>query len=212
MTCAICRTRRAKRYCPGVRGEICTVCCGEEREKTVRCPFDCEFLIEARKHERLGDLRPSELPYQDIRVTERILSENEQLLYYVGVSLTSTALETPGAVDADVREVLDALIRTYRTLESGLYYESVPQNTIAAQIFRKMQEAIDVFRKSEAKELGVSKTRGSGILATLVYLLRLELDSSNGRPLGRAFLDMMRRTHDVPQASPAPSSSSLILP
>src|SRR5262249_52280672 len=116
MTCAICRTRRAKRYCPGVRGEICTVCCGEEREKTVRCPLDCEFLVEARKHERLGDLQPSELPYQDIPVSERILSENEQLLYFLGVSLTSTAFETPSAVDSDVREVLDALIRTYRTL------------------------------------------------------------------------------------------------
>ena len=50
------------------------------------------------------------------------------------------ALDTPGAVDYDVREALEALIRTYRTLESGVYYESVPANPLAANIYRTRAE------------------------------------------------------------------------
>ena len=44
MNCAICETRRPRRYCPGVRGEICAICCGTAREVTVDCPLDCPYL------------------------------------------------------------------------------------------------------------------------------------------------------------------------
>ena len=42
--------RRPKRFCPGVRGDICTICCGTEREITVDCPLDCVYLREAHQH------------------------------------------------------------------------------------------------------------------------------------------------------------------
>ena len=52
MACALCETRRPRRFCPGVRGDICTLCCGSEREVSVACPLDCEYLREAHKHEK----------------------------------------------------------------------------------------------------------------------------------------------------------------
>ena len=55
MPCAICQIRRPRRFCPGVRGDICSLCCGTEREVTVNCPLDCEYLQEARKHEKLSE-------------------------------------------------------------------------------------------------------------------------------------------------------------
>ena len=48
MKCRICDTRKPRRYCPGVTGDICSICCGNEREVTVDCPLDCPFLVEAR--------------------------------------------------------------------------------------------------------------------------------------------------------------------
>src|SRR5215212_6262711 len=69
MACAICETRRPRRFCPGVRGDICSVCCGTEREVTVDCPFECEYLQQSRHHEKPAPLDSPALPNQDIRVT-----------------------------------------------------------------------------------------------------------------------------------------------
>ncbi len=80
MLCAICQKRRPRRYCPGVRGDICAVCCGTEREVTVRCPSDCEFLMEARKHERTEGLDPATIPHRDITISEEFLEEHSDLI------------------------------------------------------------------------------------------------------------------------------------
>jgi len=70
MECAICQTRRPRRFCPGVRGEICSLCCGAEREVTVDCPLDCEFLREARRHEKAPE--PNAIPLKSRNARERV--------------------------------------------------------------------------------------------------------------------------------------------
>ena len=76
MVCKICETRRPKRACPAVGGDICSLCCGREREVTLSCPLDCVYLQEARKHERPAEVDPREFPNQDIRLTETFVREN----------------------------------------------------------------------------------------------------------------------------------------
>jgi hypothetical protein len=107
-------------------------------------------------------------------------------------SLVLGALDTPGAVDRDVRDALDALIRTQRTLESGVYYETRPDNALANRIFSATQTGLEEFRKKERENLGMSRTRDGDVLVVLVFLQRLALDRNNGRPRGRAFLDSLR--------------------
>src|SRR5690348_14886480 len=130
MTCAICEIRRPKRFCPGINAEICTLCCGNEREVTVSCPLECEFLQEARRHEKPVELDPAQLPNRDIQVPEKFLREHEDLLAFLGQALAQASFGTPGTADPDVREALEALIRTYRTLQSGVYYDTVPQGML----------------------------------------------------------------------------------
>jgi hypothetical protein len=213
MACAICETRRPRRFCPGVRGDICTICCGTEREVTVDCPLDCEYLQEARLHEKPVPLDETQLPNRDISVSERFLQEHEPLLAFLGMAVARAALETPGAVDFDVREALDGLVRTYRTLQSGVYYESQPANPLAANIYRMVQQAIAGYRQRETSELGISRTRDADLLGLLVFLQRIEIDRNNGRRRGRAFLDMLRGLYAPAGAEPPGSpASSLILP
>jgi hypothetical protein len=214
MSCAICHIRKPRRFCPGVNGEICTLCCGKEREVTVDCPLDCPFLQEARKHDHTEPLNPDELPNKDIRVTEEFLEEHETLLIGAMSSLMLAAFETPGAVDGDVREALDALIRTQRTLQSGVYYETRPDNALASHILSGMQEGLAEFRKKERETLGMTQTRDGEVVTMLVFLQRLALDRNNGRPRGRAFLDYMRDLlGDAAGAvPPMPRTSSLIVP
>ena len=48
-----------------------------EREVTVDCPLDCEYLLASRKHEKMPSLEGMELPNRDIEVTEKLLRKNE---------------------------------------------------------------------------------------------------------------------------------------
>jgi len=215
MACAICRNRRPRRFCPGVRGDICTICCGTEREVSVECPLDCEYLRQARKREKPPPFDSAQAPNQDIRVPEKFLEENQKLLGFLSTTLTQAALRTPGAADFDVREALDALIRTYRTLESGVYYESRPANPLAARLCDGVQNALAEFRRQEPERVGMSTIRDADMLGILVFLQRIELNRNNGRRRGRAFLDFLGGFYASGPGSPAAAAaaaSSLILP
>jgi hypothetical protein len=212
VTCKICATRRPRRYCLALNGEICSQCCGREREVTLDCPLDCEYLREARKHERPPEVNPDAFPNQDIRLTETFLVDHELLLIAVGRALLDAALSTPGAVDGDLREAFAALIRTQRTLESGLYYETRPDNPVAAELCRRIQAGIEQFRSEETEHLQMTKTRDSEVLGVLVFLQRLELDRNNGRKRGRAFVDFMRGQFPTgPEESALAPTSPLII-
>src|SRR5689334_16750302 len=212
MNCVICETRRPRRFCPGVRGDICSICCGTEREVTVSCPFECEYLQDARQHDKPAPIDPATVPNQDVRITEKFVEENERFLTFLGNIVVGAALDTPGAVDYDVREALESLIRTYRTLESGVYYETVPPNPLAANIYRAVQNAVAEYRNREQQQLGMSRTRDSDIFGSLVFLQRMEFDRNNGRRRGRAFLDSLHAFYADAGAPDSASSSSWILP
>jgi hypothetical protein len=212
MACAICQTRRPRRFCPGVQGDICSLCCGAEREVSVNCPLACEFLREAHKHEKPQPIDPETLPNRDVPVSEEFLRENEEFLIFLGSSLARAALSNPEVVDFDIREALDASIRTSRTLQSGLYYETLPSNPLAAGLCRALQEAVDEFRKAEAERLGMHKTRDAAALGLLVFLQHFEMSYNNGRRKGRAFLDALLDFYPVEPENESPPSSSLILP
>jgi hypothetical protein len=207
MKCKVCNTRKPRRYCPGLAADICSICCGAEREVTVNCPLDCEYLQEARLHEKPSVIPPEQIPNQDIRVTEEFLREHEALLMFLGAKLGESSLAAAGAVDSDVRDALDSLIRTYRTLQSGLYYETRPSNLIAAAVHQNLQQAVDTLRK-ELSEKGAGAIRDVEILAMLVFLHRFALSRDNGRPRGRAFIDWLRTY--FPQEHQSSATPSLI--
>ncbi|HXB69126.1 MAG TPA: hypothetical protein VNY05_12830 [Candidatus Acidoferrales bacterium] len=173
---------------------------------TVSCPLDCEYLQEARKRDPMPSLEGVEVPNKDIRMTESELREHEDLLIFVAAAVLRAALKIPGVVDLDVRAALDALARTYRTLQSGIYYESRPENPLAGEICRIVQNGLEEFRRNEVKRLGSTRTRDGDVLKILVFLQHIELDRNNGRRRGRAFLDALRGFY------PSPAAPSLILP
>ncbi|HET8550055.1 MAG TPA: hypothetical protein VFL57_18725 [Bryobacteraceae bacterium] len=154
------------------------------------CPFECAYLQESRVREKRPILNPDEFPNQDIRVSDRFLEEREPLLLFVAGTLAAAGLQVR-AIDNDIREALDALIRTFRTLQSGLYYESVPPNPIAAHVFQEIRRNVDAFRERLAQQQGVHSVRDTDVLGILIFLQRLELQHNNGRRKGRAFLQFL---------------------
>lgn len=208
--CVICETRRPRRYCPGVRGDICTICCGNEREMSVDCPFECRYLQESRLREKRPILNPDEFPNQDVRITDRYLAEREQLLLFIAGTLASAALQVR-AIDNDIREALEALIRTFRTLQSGLIYESVPPNPMAAHMFTELRRNVEAYREQIAQQQGVHTIRDTDVLGILVFLQRLELQHNNGRRKGRAFLQFLLEYFPVQPAEQAAQDAPRII-
>lgn len=217
MNCAICGIRKPKRPCPGVYGDICTICCATGREETVDCPLDCEFLQAAHEHERPPELDPATLPDHDVEMTEEFVEQNQFLVLLLGTALLEGAVETGNTTDYDAREAIESLIKTYKTLESGLIYESTPTNPYAAAIQESVQARVEELRKRDAEARGgVSTLRDSQVLAALIILERLEHTNNNGRKRSKAFLDFLRRFGVLPlpgldEESPEPEEPRIIL-
>jgi hypothetical protein len=188
--CKLCEKRRARRHCPGVDGEICTQCCGLARENTVDCPASCEYLREARFHEQPPAIPEDQVPNKDIRLSETFLRDMEPLIYTLALGL-KRAIESGRAVDFDAREALDAEIRTYRTLQAGLIYDTRPPNPYAAAIQKNLRDSVAELRKQFAEQQGMHTLRDADVLGVLVFLQRLEMRYNNGRPRGRAFQDFL---------------------
>jgi len=212
MACAICHTRRPRRFCPGVRGDICTICCGTEREVSVDCPLSCEYLREAHRHEKPQPLDIEAIPNRDLELPQEKIEEHAKPLALLAEALARAATSNPATVDTDIREALDACVRTHRTSQSGLVYESVPANPLAASVYRAIEDAITNYRNEEAEELGVHKTRESTVLGLLVFLQHFEISYNNGRPRGRAFLDALLDYWALEFEPSGGGGSSLILP
>lgn len=208
--CQICEKRRARRHCPGIGGEICAQCCGEQRENSIDCPSDCEHLREARLREVPPPVAEADIPNRDVHLSEKFVRDHEPLAFAFALALRR-AMEEQRAVDFDAREALAALIRTYRTRESGLIYETQPTNPYAAAILERLKASIENLRKGLEQEAGMPRLRDTDILGVLVFLERLELQHNNGRRKGRAFLDFLRAYLPEPEPEPAPSQPSLIL-
>lgn len=157
---------------------------------TVSCPSECEHLREARLREKLPDVKPDDLPNKDVRITEQFLSQHEPLVLFLSISLAAASVAEPGTIDFDLREALQALIQTYRTLESGLYYESKPANPLAAHVYEDMQKGIAKFQE-RFEENGARRMQDAEILGVLVFLQQMERRHNNGRRKGRAFIDFL---------------------
>jgi hypothetical protein len=212
MTCKLCAVRRARRACPGIGGEICSVCCGTEREVSVSCPLDCVYLREARTHEKPALDDPKKIPNLDIEVDDAFLQRHDVLLAFLVQAVAAAGLGAAGAVDYDVREALDSLVRTYRTRQSGLYYETRPSNLIAAAIQDRILQSIEDIEKMLKESSGGSTLRDADLLGVLAFLERVEYQVNNGRGRGRAFLDMLQAQSAASTRETAGPASSLVLP
>jgi hypothetical protein len=208
--CRLCEIRKPRRWCPGIRADICSQCCGQEREVTVDCPFNCPYLREARLHEKLLPANPDEFPNPDIKVSDAFLRDHEPLLIALGRGILQASLQTPGAADSDAREALASLVQTYRTLQSGLVYESLPSNPLAASIHKLLQQSLNDFRERLRRTSGAASLfRDAEVLGILVFLERLAIDWNNGRRRGRAFLDFLNL--HFPAAAPPPEPQSPLI-
>jgi len=194
LSCAICETRKEKRFCLAVHGRICPQCCGEQREVTLDCPSECIYLQQARQHERprsSEDLKDAEL-FLKVELGDQFLYEHEHLIMGLSYALAKRARTEHTLNDRDLVAALTSLAKTYETLvNSGLHYGS-PTTSISQQaITDELQTMIKEYREAEQKHIGYSRLRDSDVLKGLVFLVRMAHGRTSGRPKSRAFVDFL---------------------
>jgi hypothetical protein len=194
MSCSICNTRKEKRFCPAVHGRICPTCCGTEREVTLDCPSDCPYLQQARRNESTRDLHAldREAWFPQVEVPANFLYEHEPLLGGMSFGVARVARADRSLHDPDVIAALTAMAKTYETLvNSGLHYESPVAHAGQQAVIAELQKMLAEYRAVEEKHRGYSTLRDSEMLKSVVYLLRLAIGKTSGRPRSRAFLDFV---------------------
>ncbi len=212
MSCPICNTRKAKRFCPAKTGSICSICCGTEREVTIDCPSDCSYLAASRRYDfERRRVERSELPFASTSVPSSLVTENQKLLLHLGYAVCLFARDHSALVDSDVIESTKALAETHRTLETGLYYEQPPEGPLPREIYGHLAAALKKFQEEEdSGRHGVAQTGTREIHQILVFLAQLGTLRMNGRPKSRAFLDFLRSQFKNPELD-RPSSPIVLL-
>ena len=218
MSCALCETRKEKRFCPAVHGHICPQCCGEQREITLDCPSSCVYLQQSRQHEKPrgpGEVSAEAL-FGSVEIGQQFIYEQEHLVLGLSFALTQAAMADRTLTDSDLIGALSALAKSYETLvHSGLHYEAplpgLGQQAIAGEIQKMVRE----YRETEQKHMGFVRLRDPEILRALVFLVRMAYTRTSGRPKSRAFVDFLMQQFPPQQGTitdPAKSGGSLILP
>lgn len=212
MACPICEKRKAKRYCPAKAESICTVCCGTEREVTIDCPSDCAYLQESRRHglER-REIDWASVPFSDTKISSSFVARHEPLILALGYAVCLNARDNPAVADSDAVAALQSLAETYQTLSSGIYYEKPPDYVIQRGLYDALKTAIENYKKTEGQNAGVATVRDSEIRDALIFLAQLGATRTNGRPKGRAYLDLLRGQFKSGELE-KPSQGLLVVP
>jgi hypothetical protein len=210
LICPICKKRKAKRFCPGRTESICSQCCGTERETTIDCPSNCPHLIASRQYDfERKETDWSKAPFKDTRLQRSFVTGHAALIDALSYRICTYAGENRVLVDSDVQAALERLAETYRTLSSGIYYENPPDYHYQRELYEQLKGAIADWNKAESQRIGITNMRDDDVRSCLVFLAQLCFARSNGRPKGRAFLDVLRSQFKSEEL--APRSSNILL-
>jgi len=192
VSCPICSKRKPGRFCPAKAEKICAVCCGTEREATIDCPPDCGYLVSAHRYEdQHPRALPADTPLLDARITSDAIHAHTQFLSAMAFTIAKCCASQPSTTDPDVLAALRALAETYKTLLSGIVYEHPP----VVHVQRELYDALSKFfveARQQAVQPGFAAVKDPDIFQLLVFLFRMGLLRTNGRPRSRRFIEFLR--------------------
>jgi hypothetical protein len=210
VSCPICEKRKAARFCPAKGENICAVCCGTEREVRIDCPSDCSYLVAAHRYEdeHRREL-PADTPLLDVNLPSDIIHTQQQLMAALAFTVAKYCASQPAATDTDVLAALQALAETYKTLATGIYYEKQPTAQLPREIYVALTAFITEAKQQQAERGGSSAMKDSEIFFLLVFLYRMGLLRTNGRPRSRRYIEFLRS--QFPQAQELKREESRII-
>ena len=193
MTCPICEKRKSARFCPAKGEKICAVCCGTGREVTIDCPPDCTYLISAHRYEDEHQRSlPGDTPLLDEKIPQDVVYTHQQLMSALAFSIAKFCAVQPTAVDTDVLAAIQALAQTYKTLSSGIIYEKPPDAPLPRELYAALIALISEVKKQQAERFDAAVLKDIELFYLWVFLYRMGLLRTNGRPRSRRFIEFLR--------------------
>jgi hypothetical protein len=199
VTCPICEKRKAARFCPAKGEKICAVCCGTEREVSIDCPAHCSYLVAAHRYEHEHERSlPADTPLLDVKVPQDVIYTHQNVLSGLAFTVATFSAEHPSMTDSDVLAALQALAETYKTLDSGIYYEKPPNAPLPRELYSALAAFLSESKEQSAERPGSSAfaaaapIKDSEVFPLLVFLYRMGLLRTNGRPRARRYIEFLR--------------------
>lgn len=215
--CPLCHQRKAKRACPALGQQICTVCCGTKRLVEIACPADCVYLASARSHPPAVVQRQQEQDRLQMLPLLEGLSQRQARAF---LTLAALILRHPSdplrkLLDEDIAQAADAMASTLETAGRGILYDHQPASLPAARLMGEMKTLVGEVAKGNT---GLERDLTIG-------LRRVQVGAKQAadQPGGTAFQQLLARVlapaagspgsndeppADAPEAPPSP----LIIP
>ena len=164
MICPLCKKRPAKRACPALRHDICTVCCATKRLVEIHCTEDCRYLESAQRHPAAVIKRQIDADVTILMATIGPLSEQQLQLFFLLQSMV-LSYKPEGLsrlTDPDVALAAGALAGSLETASKGLIFEESTGSVVAEGLRRALKPLIDE----------VTKNGGSRVQSEVAFVLR----------------------------------------
>jgi hypothetical protein len=191
--CPICEKRKGARFCPAKGETICAVCCGTGREVTIDCTPDCPHLIAAHRYEDEHPRSlPPDTPLLDVNLPSDVVHTHQQLMAALAFTIAKFCAAQPSATDSDVLAGMQSLAETYKTLRSGIYYEKLPDAHLPRELYAALTAFIAEVKQQQADRTSSAAIKDTDIFSLLVFLYRMGLLRTNGRPRSRRFIEFLR--------------------
>jgi len=154
--------------------------------------------------------------FPEVEITEQFLYEREELILGLSFALAKSARADRSLTDRDLIAAVSSMAKNYQTLvNSSLIYEQPTANMAQQSIAREVESMVREFRAAEEQHIGQTRLRDSDVLKALVFLLRMGLGRTSGRPKSRAFIDFLFAQFPEKEsviAEPGEAGSRLIIP
>ena len=205
MICPLCKKRPAKRACPALRHDICTVCCATKRLVEIHCTEDCRYLESAQRHPAAVIKRQIDADVNVLMATIGPLSEQQLQLFFLLQSMV-LSYKPEGLsrlTDPDVALAASALAGSLETASKGLIFEESTGSVVAEGLRRALKPLIDE----------VTKNGGSRVQSEVAFVLRgLERgarhEGGHIPPGETSYLEIIGRVFQQRPASPLGGSGA----
>ena len=199
--CPLCRRRRAKRTCPALGHNICTVCCGTKRLSEIACPADCRYLSTAQTHPPAVVQRQRERDLRFILPLLHGLSERQQrLTLLLQQFLRSERPDAPAQTDADVSQASRALADTYETASRGIIYDHAAGLASAQRLAAELRAIVE---KAESEGLAIGDADVAAAFRRIETGAR-DAESALGEGPS-SYIQLLRRIYGPTGESPDPT-------
>jgi hypothetical protein len=190
---------------------ICPQCCGEKRVLEIDCPESCEYLKIGRTREANQESARYFRARDPIEHQQRarILENFEPVIVDLQTLIAVERQSSRDLTDADVAEALDCLLKTLRTEDRGVIYETTSDNLRAEGLRRQFSGLIESYRYP--KDGDRQRIHLKDAVDCLEMMRGVVASHLEAGPSSLSFVDFLARC--LPRsARVGPSQPSIIIP